>query len=157
DVRNCLASVLRNTAPPYQLILVDDGSKPETQNFLEEFAESQGVPLIRNEDAKGYTLAANQGLRSSSGDFVILLNSDTIVTPDWLERMLRCFRENPKVGAAGPLSNTASWQSVPHIFEDGGDWHDNPLPEGVTIDNMATQVAMLSACQYPRVGFLNGF
>src|SRR5690606_40687985 len=55
DVRNCLASVLRNTAPPYQLILVDGGSKPETQNFLEEFAESQGVPLIRNEDAKGYT------------------------------------------------------------------------------------------------------
>ncbi|NYT83431.1 glycosyltransferase [Alcaligenaceae bacterium] len=157
DVRNCLAAVLRNTAPPYQLILVDDGSKPETRDFVKEFADSQGVPLIRNEEAKGYTLAANQGLRTTSGDFVILLNSDTIVTPGWLERMLRCFRENPKVGAAGPLSNTASWQSVPRIFDDSGDWNDNPLPEGVSIDDMAAQVAMLSACQYPRVGFLNGF
>src|SRR5690606_13111841 len=114
DVRNCLAAVLRNTAPPYQLILVDDGSQPETRDFVKEFAESQGVPLIRNEEAKGYTLAANMGLRATSGNFVILLNSDTIVSPNWLDRMLRCFRENPKVGAAGPLSNTASWQSVPH-------------------------------------------
>lgn len=157
DVRNCLASVLRHTAPPYRLILVDDGSGPETRDFVREFAESQGLLLIRNEEARGYTLAANQGLRASTGDFVVLLNSDTIVSPRWLDRMLRCFRSDERIGVVGPLSNTASWQSVPEIFNDDGDWCDNPLPEGVTVDDMARQVAELSACQYPRVGFLNGF
>lgn len=157
DVRNCLDAVLRNTEPPYRLILVDDGSQPETRDFTRQFAQDQGLTLIRNEEAKGYTLAANQGLRASSGAFVVLLNSDTIVTPGWVDRMLRCFRQNPKVGAAGPLSNTASWQSVPRIFDDNGDWSDNALPEGVTVDDMAAQVAALSACHYPRVGFLNGF
>ncbi len=157
DVRNCLQSVLRHTAPPYRLILVDDGSQPETRDYVREFAQSQGLLLIRNEEAKGYTLAANQGLRASTGDFVVLLNSDTIVTPRWVDRMLRCFRSDPKIGVAGPLSNTASWQSVPEVFNADGDWADNPLPEGISIDEMAAQVAELSACQYPRVGFLNGF
>lgn len=157
DVKNCLQSVLRHTTPPYRLILVDDGSQPETRDYVREFAESQGVTLIRNDEAKGYTLAANQGMRASSGEFVVLLNSDTIVSPGWLDRMLRCFRSDPKIGVAGPLSNTASWQSVPEIFNDDGDWHDNPLPEGVSVDDMAGQVAQLSVCQYPRVGFLNGF
>lgn len=157
DVRNCLDAVLRKTAPPYRLILVDDGSQAETRDFVQEFAQSQGLTLVRNEEAKGYTLAANQGLRASSGDFVVLLNSDTLVTPGWLDRILRCFRHNPKVGVVGPLSNTASWQSVPRIFDDNGDWSDNALPEDVTVDDMAAQVAALSACHYPRVGFLNGF
>lgn len=157
DVKNCLQSVLRHTAPPYRLILVDDGSQPETRDYVRDFAESQGLTLIRNDEAKGYTLAANQGMRASTGDFVVLLNSDTIVSPRWLDRMLRCFRSDPKIGVAGPLSNTASWQSAPEIFNEDGDWHDNPLPEGVTVDDMAAQVAQLSACQYPRVGFLNGF
>src|SRR5690606_1709398 len=157
DVRNCLQSVLRHTAPPYRLILVDDGSQPETRDYVREFAQSQGLLLIRNEEAKGYTLAANQGLRASTGDFVVLLNSDTIVTPRWVDRMLRCFRSDPKIGVAGPLSNTASWQSVPEVFNADGDWADNPLPEGISIDDRAAQVAELSACQYPRVGFLNGF
>jgi len=157
DVRNCLAAVLRNTAPPYRLILVDDGSQPDTRDYVQEFAQSQGLTLIRNEEARGYTLAANQGMRASTGEFVVLLNSDTIVSPGWLERMLRCFRSDPAIGVAGPLSNTASWQSVPEIFDENGDWYDNPLPEGISVDDMAAQVAEMSVCQYPRVGFLNGF
>lgn len=157
DVRRCLDAVLRHTAPPYRLILVDDGSQPETADYVRDFAVSQGLMLIRNDEAKGYTLAANQGLRASTGDFVVLLNSDTIVTPGWLDRMVRCFRSDERIGVVGPLSNTASWQSVPDIFDADGDWCLNPLPEGVSVNDMAAQVADLALCQYPRVGFLNGF
>lgn len=157
DVRNCLHSVLRHTAAPYRLILVDDGSQEETAAYVRTFAQEQGVQLIRNEQAKGYTLAANQGLRASTGDYVVLLNSDTIVTPDWLDRMVRCARSSPRIGVVGPVSNTASWQSVPVIFNDEGDWADNPLPEGMSIDDMARLIASVSGCQYPSVGFLNGF
>ncbi|WP_323029268.1 glycosyltransferase family 2 protein [Castellaniella defragrans] len=157
DVRRCLAAVLEHTVQPYRLILVDDGSQPKTAGLVSEFAAAHGIDPIRNETARGYTLAANQGLRASEADFAVLLNSDTIVTPDWLDRMLRCARSDARVAVVGPLSNTASWQSVPRIVGDDGDWCDNPLPDGRTPADMAGQVARVARPQYPRVGFRNRF
>lgn len=157
DVARCLESVLRNTHPPYHLIVVDDGSGDETRDFLEAFAIGQGITLLRSDVATGYTLAANRGLRAATGDFVILLNSDTIVPPLWLDRMVQCAKSDARIGMVGPLSNTASWQSVPEIFDAAGDWANNPLPPGYTVDNFASGVAEVSARIYPRVGFLNGF
>ena len=157
DVQRCLQSVVRYALQPYHLIVIDDGSATETQQYLEDFSESQGVTLIRNEQAQGYTLAANIGLRASTGDYVILLNSDTIVTPRWLDRLVNCAETDPKIGIVGPLSNTASWQSVPEIFDAEGDWADNVLPEALPINEMARRVAVASDRIFPRVPFLNGF
>ncbi|MEO0249484.1 MAG: glycosyltransferase [candidate division WOR-3 bacterium] len=133
DVQRCLEAIVRHTNQPYSLILVDDGSESETRNYLSEFAHSQRAVLLRNEEAKGYTRAANQGLRQSSSDYVVLLNSDTVVTPEWLDRLIACAESDTRIGLVGPLSNTASWQSIPEI-ESHGDWAANPLPTGMTIE-----------------------
>ncbi|MCB0114919.1 MAG: glycosyltransferase, partial [Caldilineaceae bacterium] len=157
DVERCLASVIRHTAPPYALILVDDGSDEHTRAHLADFAATHpNVTLLRNDAARGYTFAANQGMRHSSGEFVLLLNSDTIVTPDWLDRLLACAAADERIGLVGPLSNTASWQSVPQIAE-GADWAQNPLPAGVDVDAWATQIAHASARLHPPMPLLNGF
>lgn len=156
-VRNCLESVIRYTTQPYRLILIDDGSDAPTRDYLSEFAESQDAMLLRSEHATGYTLAANRGLHASNADYTVLLNSDTIVTPQWLDRMLACGESDPQIGIVGPLSNTASWQSVPEIFNETGDWADNRLPEGVSVADMARLVARNSSQSYPRLPFLNGF
>lgn len=157
DVKICLNSILSYTIPPYQLILVDDGSATDTRIYLENFARAQGCTLLRHDVAKGYTLAANAGLRSSKADYTILLNSDTIVSADWLPRMINCAKANDVIGMVGPLSNTASWQSVPHLMDEQGDWATNPLPPSVSVQEMARRVASLSSRMYPQVGFLNGF
>ncbi len=156
DVQRCLEAVVRHTTPPYSLILVDDGSESETRDYLSEFANAQGAALLRNEEAKGYTRAANQGLRRSSADYVVLLNSDAIVTPEWLDRLIACAESDPRIGLVGPLSNTASWQSIPEV-ESQGDWAANPLPPGLTIEEMGQLVARYSARAYPVLPFLNGF
>ncbi len=156
DLRQCLSSVVRFTFPPYELILVDDGSGPETRDYLREFASGQGARLIRNESAVGYTRAANQGLRAASGDYLVLLNSDTIVAEDWLDRLVMCADSDPQIGLVGPLSNTASWQSVPNVVENG-DWAANEIPEGRTVNDVAGLVARNVGRAYPRIGFLNGF
>jgi len=156
DVQRCLEAVVRHTTPPYSLILVDDGSESETRDYLSEFANAQGALLLRNEEAKGYTRAANQGLRRSSAHYVVLLNSDTVVTPEWLDRLIACAEADPRIGLVGPLSNTASWQSIPEI-ELQGDWPANPLPAGMTIEEMGQLVARYSARLYPPIPFLNGF
>jgi GT2 family glycosyltransferase/glycosyltransferase involved in cell wall biosynthesis len=156
DVQSCFQSVFTHTNQPYSLILVDDGSTEETRDYLFDFAKHYGAVLIRNEEARGYTLAANQGLRQSTAAYVVLLNSDTIVTEGWLDRMVACAESDPRIGVVGPLSNTASWQSIPEI-EAEGDWALNVLPEGVTIEQMGALVDRYSARLYPKMPLLNGF
>src|SRR4030042_1963565 len=56
----------------------------------------------------------------------------------------------------GPLSNTASWQSVPKI-EDNGDWASNLLPDGISPARMAQLIASNSARHYMEMPLLNGF
>jgi GT2 family glycosyltransferase/glycosyltransferase involved in cell wall biosynthesis len=157
DVRACLESLLRTTLPPYRLVLVDDGSDAETRDYLAAFAADQAATLVRNEAARGYTVAANQGLRLTSGEFVVLLNSDTVLTRGWLDRLVACAESDPRLGMVGPLSNTASWQSVPAVLAEDGDWAANPLPAGQTVEGMAHLVAQASPGVYPRIPFLNGF
>ena len=157
DVTRCLESILCHTVPPYRLILVDDGSEIETQEYLQSFSASQSALLIRHDSALGYTKAANRGMYAATGDYVVLLNSDTIVPSRWLDRLVECADSDESIGVVGPLSNTASWQSVPYIFNASGDWADNPLPDGWTVDQYANEVARVAPRVYPRVGFLNGF
>ncbi len=156
DVRRCLASVIACTMPPYRLIIVDDGSAAETADILTTFADAHGATLIRHQQAKGYTFAANAGLRASLSPWVVLLNSDTVVSESWLDRMTELGRRDARIGLIGPLSNTASWQSVP-LVEQNGDWADNPLPEGTDVAAMARIVAGASARQGVPLPFLNGF
>ena len=157
DVQVCLASLQEHTLPPYHLILVDDGSDPLTRDFLIHFTRTNpGVTRLRNETPQGYTRAANQGLAQTTADYIVLLNSDTLVTPGWLDRLVACAESDSHIGLVGPLSNTASWQSIPEV-DQAGDWAVNLLPRGVTVEEMARLVAHYSARLYPSMPFLNGF
>lgn len=158
DVRMCLTSFVKNTDSRHKLILVDDGSSNETRIYLERFAESlPGCELIRNENAKGYTRAANQCLHASSNAYVILLNSDTIVTQNWVEKLIECGEDDPRTGVVGPLSNAASWQSVPELFDEDGDWEINKLPEHFSPLDMSLLVEQISEKRFPKTPFINGF
>lgn len=157
DVKRCLTSVVRHTRMPARLFIVDDGSNAETAKYLEDFAHAQRVELIRNEQALGYTRAANLGLHRSRSKYIVLLNSDTEVTPGWIDRMVVCADSDPKIGLVGPLSNTASWQSVPRIFNEAGDWAENRLPDGMFATDYARLLGRYAGRVYPRVPFLNGF
>ena len=109
DVKLCLDSVRRARKTERQrLIIIDDGSDRTTARYLQEFAGSASwVELHRNDQALGYTRAGNQGLAASSGELVILLNSDTIVTDGWVEKMADAVFSTPGAGIVGPMSNAA--------------------------------------------------
>ncbi len=157
DVKRCVETLLQETTSPYRLILVDDGSDAPTRDYLQSVAQKHAqVDLLRSEAATGYTFAANRGLRHSHADFVVLLNSDTLLTPGWLDRMIACAQTDTQIGIVGPLSNTASWQSIPEIST-GTDWAENPLPPGVSLADWAKSLAEFSGRIYPPMPFLNGF
>ena len=158
DVKECLTSIRRHTKVDYRLLIVDDGSQAETRDFLKSWVQEDSVAtLFRNETARGYTKAANIGLRASNGDYIILLNSDTIVTPGWIEKLIECATSRKNIGIVGPLSNCASWQSIPEIFDKNGGWMINNIPEGYSLETLSDIVANVSDKAFPCVNFVNGF
>ena len=158
DVRRCLQSVLSRTAMDFALIVVNDGSDPETTTWLRDAAARHSViELIETDGPLGYTRAANRGLSATTAPYVVLLNSDTIVPRLWVECLLQCLETDDRLGIVGPLSNAASWQSVPERFADGAGWAINDLPVGYNVDEYGELVHRLSQQAFPRVEFLNGF
>lgn len=158
DVIECLNSIWVKRTFPYEIILIDDGSDNDTKEYVEQYAKLTGCRLHRNNEALGYTKSANIGLQMSESDYVILLNSDTIVTDSWAEKMLRCFERYKNTGIVSPLSNAASYQSVPETKDsETGDWKINVLNENITIDMMGLIVEKVSKTRYPSVAALNGF
>ena len=158
DVKRCLDSVTAKTTVDYRLTVVNDGSNGETTQWLRRRAASSSViDLIETNGPLGYTRAANRGLRASTAGHVVLLNSDTIVPRLWLETLLECMYSSDGIGVVGPLSNAASWQSVPERFDEGGGWAVNELPPGYNVDEFSELVYVKSMRRFPRVDFVNGF
>jgi len=74
------------------------------------------VRVVANADNRGFAAGNNQGLALARGEYVLLLNNDTIVTEGWLSRMLAVFDRHPEVGLVGPVSNYVSGaQLVPSV------------------------------------------
>lgn len=102
----CLESLIRNTEHPnYEIIVVDNASKDGTPAYLRYMAaQYPNISIILNDGNNGFARANNQGIARSSGDYIVLLNNDTIVPRGWLSRLLRHL-ENSEIGMIGPLTN----------------------------------------------------
>ena len=106
----CLDALRLRTDEAYELIMVDNGSTDGTPEYLREQPD---VVLIENAENRGFPAACNQGLQVATGENLLLLNNDTLVTTGWLRRMLEVLHSDPTVGLVGPVSNNISgWQQV---------------------------------------------
>jgi len=120
--RRCLESIRRHTRQPYELVFVDNGSTDATSALMEEvrtWAEPARVEIIRNAENRGYPSGVNHGLAAAKGQFLVLLNNDTIVTSQWLEGLIRVSLVAGGAGLVGPVSNGAPPpQLVPFEFQE---------------------------------------
>ena len=158
DVKELLISLWNNRSFPYEIIIVDDGSEEPTQKYLEQYAADTECLLVRHDHSWGYTKSANDGMKRANSDYVVLLNSDTIVTDRWIEKMLEVFRHYPDTGIVGPLSNSATYQNVPVLHDfNTGNWMKNLLPDGFNAELMNNTIERNSNRVYPTVPSLNGF
>jgi GT2 family glycosyltransferase len=136
DVRLCLASVEAALKGRGKLILVDDASNRETAEFLAGYSAANGALLVRLDERSFYTVAANAGVRSGSERNVLLLNSDTVVPPGALDKLSDALDRDARLGIVGPLSNAASFQSVPSISGKGSQTAINSIPMGMSVADM---------------------
>jgi glycosyltransferase involved in cell wall biosynthesis/GT2 family glycosyltransferase len=154
ELRACLESIARQTdLTRHRVILVIDGPQDATvESIVSEFAskESHAVRVLRNEHRSGFAAAVNRGMNNSTTD-VVLLNSDTIVTPRWVEKLIDAAYSSGDIGTVTPLSNHATLCSVPQP------WGENLLPTGLDAGSFATVVEAASARSYPRLPTGVGF
>ncbi len=105
----CIDSILRNTSwPNYEIVVVDNGSTDDTPAYLRALAARHPhVRCIFNGRNEGFARAINQGVVAAAGDYLVVLNNDTVVTRGWLTRMIRHLERHPDAGMVGPATNLA--------------------------------------------------
>jgi len=152
-VSNCLASVFKYTKIVSKFILIDDASTdPELISILKSYEETvPNLILHRNEKNLGYTASINKAIELAGNDDVVLLNSDTIVTPRWLENLQIAAYSEADISTVTPLSNNAGAFSVPK------DRTVNPIPSWLDQESFARLVTQESLVLYPEIPTGNGF
>jgi hypothetical protein len=95
----CVRSCLREEIPPAQIVVVDNGSRDRSMEDLEK--QIPGLQLIRNPCNAGLARAANQGIRQTAAEFVLLLNNDAQLEGGALAAFAEGFDEQPNLAIAG--------------------------------------------------------
>ncbi|MSP25711.1 MAG: glycosyltransferase [Myxococcales bacterium] len=107
----CLASVERHTPIAHELILVDDGSCPQTREYLRSYAAARPhVTIVAAQDRRGGAANTNLGTSVAASRYVVWLASNAVVTAGWLEGLLAVFHAHPNTGVVGPRTNIAMGQ-----------------------------------------------
>jgi len=113
DTKQALESLFKTTQYPYELIFIDNGSKDGTIKYLEKLKEDRSdIKIIQNDINLGFAKANNQGIKVATGEYILLLNNDVILTNFWLERMINCLESDMGIGLVGPCTNHAVGQQV---------------------------------------------
>lgn len=88
-----IGSVLSQSWPELELIVVDDASDDSTPEILQQYSEKHRIKVIRNEEAMGASFSRNRALRHASGEFVTGIDDDDQFHPDRIELLLEAFEQ----------------------------------------------------------------
>ncbi|MDI6742745.1 MAG: glycosyltransferase, partial [Smithella sp.] len=132
----CLHSIYtQQTKYPYEIIIADDNSSdPTFMIFRNGFP---GIKYFRNEENKGFLHNCNAASEKASGRYIVFLNNDAVVCPEWLDELLATLERDSRIGLVGSklISPEGQLQEAGGIvFEDGSGWNygrfeDAALPE----------------------------
>lgn len=142
----CLESIIRNTDyPNYEVIVVDNDSTDGTPAYLRYMAaQHYGIQVILNATNNGFARANNQGIARSTGEYIVLLNNDTIVPPGWLSRLLRHL-QNPAIGMVGPRTNFVGNESKVEVsYQSWGEMEAFAAERAWTHDGAVADIHMLA-------------
>jgi GT2 family glycosyltransferase/glycosyltransferase involved in cell wall biosynthesis/Flp pilus assembly protein TadD len=115
--QECIESIRKHTPEPHEIIFVDNGSNDGSVKWLRKLVDkNSNYQLIENKKNLGFSKGCNQGIKASSGEYIVLLNNDVVVTENWLDGMLKCQNIGPDIGIVGPMTNHISGpQKVPCV------------------------------------------
>lgn len=104
-LREAMDSVLRQSFPDFEFLVIDDASTDRTAEILESYPEPR-IRLIRNKDNLGLTASLNKGIDLARGKYIARMDSDDISLPERLSRQVEFMEANPSVGVCGTWAKT---------------------------------------------------
>ncbi len=145
----CIDAVRASVPATTRIIVVDDASpEPDLVHALQDLAAQRHITLICNRRNVGFPASANAGIDAAGGHDVLLLNSDTLVANDWLQRLGDAAYAAGDIGTVTPLSNDASL--VRYTCRAGAD----EVADVRQLDNLARQANGAETVDIPTgVGF----
>jgi glycosyltransferase involved in cell wall biosynthesis len=164
--RECVRSLVRHTTPPWELVVVDDGCTDGTRTYLDGLQDTIRVPLsiVAHTQSQGFSTACNHGLAAARGDFLVLLNNDTVVTDGWLDQLVALAVADPKIGFVGPMSNYASppqlipnlpYQNLDEMNHFANAWRRERLGQWFTCEKLSGFCILIKRSVFEQIGGLD--
>ncbi|NQY68213.1 MAG: glycosyltransferase, partial [Flavobacteriales bacterium] len=96
---SCVEYIIKNTNVPFEVIIMDDNSSDENAINLLDYIKN--VQFIRNEENLGFLNNCNKGANLAKGKYVLFLNNDTNVQPEWLSSLVDLIESDDNIGMVG--------------------------------------------------------
>ena len=151
ELERCLASVYSTVPGDTEVVVLDDASPdPSTAEVLRRWRKKapDDWKFLANKENQGFVGTANWGMKLTQKN-VVLLNSDTEVTPGWLQGLQRCLSSDPMIATATPWTNNGEIASIPGFCQ------VNPVPPDASA--VAGVIARSGAAIYPELPTAVGF
>jgi len=162
---NCLNSIFCfSHYPNLEIIVIDNHSTDGTKDYLKQLAkENSQIHIIVNDQNRGFAAANNQGIKIAQGEYIVFLNNDTIVTPDWLEYMINHFRQDSTIGLLGPVTNNignsakikAKYRQLAELIDFSNKRHQQNISQKVELPMVALFCAMIKKTNLEKIGGLS--
>ncbi|HEY0915458.1 MAG TPA: glycosyltransferase family 2 protein, partial [Solimonas sp.] len=163
--RACLDSLEKySDYPNLELIAVDNASSDETPALLSAWAAAApGRRHIANGSNLGFAGGNNVGLAAATGEYLVILNNDTFVTPGWVSTLVRHFRSDPSLGVLGPVTNNIGnearieigYTDMAQMLDASGDYTARHAGLRLPLQTAAFFCVMLPRRVYEAVGGLD--
>jgi GT2 family glycosyltransferase len=166
----CVPSLLRHSRAPFELIVLDIGSLDGTSEYLAGLsaAAPMRVEVVRTATDLGIKDVCSEALARARGDYLVLLNNDTVVTGGWLNQLIGLVSMSPALGMVGPMSNYAAppqlVETVPYRLgprkgkrPEGSAGTKEPLVDIEAVERFAREYRELHKGKWIEVERLGGF
>jgi GT2 family glycosyltransferase len=153
SARACLRSVIAHSPQGVRVLVIDDASPSGSfQAALPaEVLSDSRLTVRRNSQNQGFVRSCNAGIELAGSDDVVLLNSDTLVSAHWLEKLQAAAYSRPRIGTVTPLTNNGTICSFPRFGA------SNPLPTFCSLAQLSEIVEIVSRRAYAELPTCVGF
>jgi GT2 family glycosyltransferase len=143
ETRACIESVLASkNKTPFDIIVFNDASpEPAIADYLAALAREEKITLLTNSQNLGFVATVNRAMALDSDNDLLLLNSDTLVSGDWLDRIVACAARDESIASVTPFSNNATICSYPTMGESAA------MPDGEALHRLDQLFAHANAGQ----------
>ncbi|HII3823303.1 TPA: glycosyltransferase family 2 protein [Pasteurella multocida] len=139
-IEEYINAVINQTYKNLEIIIVNDGSSDNTYFLLKKLAEKDNrIKILNFNNHIGIISALNEGLKEIAGEYIARTDSDDITKPDWIEKILTCMQNDPKIIAMGSyltvLSEENNGSVLANHHKNKVEWK-NPLEHKDIVEKM---------------------